>query len=148
MKKLIALALLLCLVTGLCACGSDAMAETTTVPATEEATEAATENATENATEAPTEGSDVANGMAVYTVTVVDEGGNPISGAFVQICKDDCFPGSTDENGVATFTRPETEGYKISFISLPVGYEYAGEETEFYYEGDAKELTISLKAVA
>lgn len=140
MKKLIALALLLCLVTGLCACGSEAATPTTTVPATEETTE--------NVTEATTEGSDVADGMAVYTVTVVDEGGNPISGAFVQICKDDCFPGSTDENGVATFTRPESEGYKISFISLPVGYDYAGEETEFYYEGDAKELTISLKAVA
>lgn len=140
MKKLIALALLLCLATGLCACGSDPATPTTTVPATEETTE--------NVTEATTEGSDVADGMAVYTVTVVDEGGNPISGAFVQICKDDCFPGSTDENGVATFTRPESQGYKISFISLPVGYDYAGEETEFYYEGDAKELTISLKAVA
>ena len=86
--------------------------------------------------------------MAAYKVTVTDEAGNPVVGAMVQICKDDCFPSVTDAEGVATFTRPETEGYKVSFISLPEGYEYLDEKTDFYYEGDAKELTITLKAVA
>lgn len=137
MKKIISVLLLLCLVLSLCACGQTNTETTTTEPTTTEAVE-------ENTTEKPTED----DGMATYTVTVTDEGGNPISGAFVQICKDDCFPGSTDANGTATFSRPETEGYKISFISLPAGYDYSGEETEFYYEGDAKELTITLKAVA
>lgn len=140
MNKLIAALLLICMVMGLCACGGNAPEATTEAP-TEATTEAPTEA---EVTEEPT----VADGMAVYTVTVVDEGGNPISGAFVQICKDDCFPGSTDENGVATFTRPESQGYKISFISVPVGYDYTDENTEFYYEGDAKELTVTLKAVA
>lgn len=139
MKKLIAALLLICMVAGLCACGGNAPEATTEAP---------TEAPTAAPTEAPTEAPVVAEGMAVYTVTVVDEGGNPVSGAFVQICKEDCFPGSTDEKGVATFTRPEADGYKISFISLPAGYEYADEQTEFYYEGDAKELTITLKAVA
>ena len=135
MKKILSVCLLLCLLVSLCACGE-------TEPATTEApTEAPT---TEAPTEAPTED----DGMATYTAKVVDEGGNPIAGALVQICKDDCFPGMTDEQGVASFQRAETEGYKISFIELPAGYDYTTEETDFYFEGDAKELTITLKAVA
>lgn len=137
MKTIISVMLLLCLILGLCACGQSSTETTTTEPTT---TETVAEDTTEESTED--------DGMAAYTVTVTDEGGNPIAGAMVQICKDDCFPGVTDAEGVATFTRPETEGYKISFISLPEGYEYTGEETDFYYEGDAKELTITLKAVA
>lgn len=136
MKKIISVMLLLCLVLGLCACGQSG-AETTTEPTT---TESVAEDTTEKSTED--------DGMAAYKVTVTDEGGNPVVGAMVQICKDDCFPGVTDAEGVATFTRPETQGYKVSFISLPEGYEYLDEKTDFYYEGDAKELTITLKAVA
>ena len=135
MKKLLSVCLLLCLLVSLCACGQ-------TEPA---ATETPTEPVT---TEAPTEAPTEDDGMATYTVTVVDEGGNPVAGAMVQICKDDCFPAITDAQGVATFNRPETEGYKISFVSMPQGYELTTEETEFYYEGDAKEMTITLKAVA
>lgn len=137
MKKLISVLLLLCLVLSLCACGQSNTETTTTEPAT---TEAAEEDTTVEVTED--------DGMATYSVTVTDEGGNPVAGAMVQICKDDCFPGLTDAEGKATFSRPETEGYKISFISMPEGYEHSGEETEFYYEGDAKEMTIVLKAVA
>ena len=140
MKKYISVLLLLCLALSLCACGQ-ANTETTT-------TEPVVETTTEPAVEETTEGNAEADGMAVYSVTVTDEGGNAIAGAMVQICKDDCFPGITDAEGTATFTRPETEGYKISFISLPEGYEYSGEETEFYYENDAKELSVVLKAVA
>lgn len=136
MKKILSVLLLLCLALSLCACG-ESDAQTTTEHVT---TEPVTEKTTEKIT--------VDDGMATYKVTVTDEGGNPVSGAFVQICLNDCFPGSTDANGVATFSRPEAEGYKISFISMPAGYEYSGEETEFYYEGDSKEMTITLKAVA
>ena len=121
MKKMISVMLLLCLVLGLCACGQSGT-ETTTEPTT-------TESVAEDTTEKSTEN----DGMAAYKVTVTDEGGNPVVGAMVQICKDDCFPGVTDAEGVATFTRPETEGYKVSFISLPEGYEYLDEETDFYY---------------
>lgn len=135
MKKLISVLLLLCLILCLCACGQS-NTETTTEPTTEPVQENTTEEITED------------DGMAAYSVTVTDEGGNPVAGAMVQICKDDCFPGVTDAEGKATFSRPEAEGYKISFISLPAGFEYSSEETEFYYEGDAKELTIVLKAVA
>lgn len=138
MKKIVSVLLLLCLALSLVACGPNNTETTTTEPTT-------TEPATEETTVEQTTEDD---GMAAYTVTVTDEGGNPIAGAMVQICKDDCFPGVTDAEGTASFSRPEAEGYKISFISLPEGYEYSGEETEFYYEGDTKEMTVVLKAVA
>lgn len=136
MKRIVSLLLFVSLALSLCACGQSDANTTTENVTTEPVIENTTEKTAEN------------DGMATYKVTVTDEGGNPISGAFVQICLNDCFPGSTNESGVATFSRPEAEGYKISFISLPAGYEYSGEETEFYYEGDSKEITIVLKAVA
>lgn len=140
MKHIVSVLLLLCLALSLCACGQNNTETTTTEPVVETTTEPEVQDTTQ--------ADAVPDGMAVYEVTVTDEGGNPVAGAMVQICKDDCFPGVTDAEGTATFTRPETEGYKISFISLPEGYEYSSEETEFYYEGDAKELTVTLKAVA
>ena len=139
MKNMIALALVLCLMLTLCACGSKA----------EEPKPAETEAPVVVATEAPaveeTEPA-IPEGMVVYTVTVVDEGGNPIVGAMVQLCKDSCVPAITDAAGVATFTLPEDD-YKASMLSMPAGFEYAGEEDTFYFEG-AFELTITLKAVA
>lgn len=136
-KMLLAAALALCLILGLCACANDTAGETT--GAAQQTTAAATQNTVETT---------VDDGKATYTVTVVDEAGNPVSGAMVQICKDSCLPGSTNDQGVATFSVLETDGYKISFMTLPAGYEYSSEAQEFYFDGDAKELTITLKAVA
>lgn len=139
MKKSIALLILLCLILGLCACGQGVENENnTTAP---DATQAP---GVETPTEAPVE-----EGKATYTVKVEDEAGNPIAGAMVQICADSCFPGVTDAQGVATFAnQDERDDYKISFLSLPEGYTYSGEEEAFYFEDGATELTITLKAVA
>lgn len=139
-KKISLLALVLCLALSLCACGgSDTPA--TEAPATEApATEAP-------ATEAPETEPTLAEGMAVYTITVVDEGGNPIAGAMVQMCKDSCIPGATDANGVATFTMAEDD-YKVSFLTMPTGYELVDETTEFYFDAGSTDMTITLKAVA
>lgn len=138
MKILLTAALALCLMLSLCACGGDADSQTTTA-----AQDTTTTGAAQDTTAAAAE-----DGKATYTVTVVDEAGNPISGAMVQICKDTCLPGSTNAQGVATFSVLETDGYKISFMALPAGYDYSSEAQEFYFDGDAKELTITLKAVA
>lgn len=137
MKNMIALALALCLMMTLCACGGEkAPAETKPVE-----TEAPVV-----VTEAPVEETEAAlpEGMVQYTVTVVDEAGNAVVGAMVQLCKDSCVPAVTDANGVATFTLPEDE-YKASMLAMPAGYVYAGEADTFYFEG-AYELTITLKA--
>lgn len=139
-KKFSLLALTLCLLLSLCACGGND-APATEAPATEApATEAP-------ATEAPETEATLAEGMAVYTITVVDEGGNPIVGAMVQMCKDSCIPGATDGNGVATFTMAEDD-YKVSFLTMPAGYELVDETSEFYFDAGSTEMTITLKAVA
>lgn len=143
MKNFIAIALMLCMVLGLCACGSEE------APATEAPTEAEI-IVTEAPTEAPTEEQAVENvddGLTTYTVTVVDEGGNPIAGAMIQICQDTCYPSVTDAAGTATY-RVEEADYKVSFLSVPAGYDYVDDTREFYFESGSTEITIILKAVA
>lgn len=133
-KRLLATVLALCLTVGLCACaggGDD--------PATQaNNTQASTAETTQETTEAAEEG---------YKVTVVDEGGNPIAGAMVQMCLDTCYPKVTDDSGVALFVLEEAD-YKVSFLALPEGYTYATDAQEFYFEDGSMELTITLKAVA
>lgn len=137
MKIFGVIAVILCMMLSLCACGGSADVETQSVET--EAPVVETEAVVETEPAIP-------EGMVVYTVTVVDEGGNPVVGAMVQLCKDSCVPGVTNESGIATFTLAEDD-YKASMLAMPAGYEYAGETEEFYFEG-AFELTITLKAVA
>lgn len=126
MKNLIGFALMLCMVLSLCACGA-AETEVTTEPA------AAAIQETEDA-------------LTEYTVTVVDEEGNPVAGVMVQLCMDACYPGVTDEHGAAKYSVAEAD-YKASLLSLPEGYEYADETREFYFEAGSTAVTITLKAV-
>ena len=117
-KGLLAMILVLATVLGLCACGSKAPAETA-VPTEEE---------------------------SIYTVTVLDDHGAPIAGAMLQLCKDVCVLGTTDAEGVAKFPVPE-DNYKVAFVMLPAGYDYADKNETFYFEDGSKVLTITLKAV-
>ncbi len=123
------IALLLAMCTVLCACGGTETPETTAAPVETTAAPAA---------------ETVDDGKVTYTITVVDESGAPIQGAMVQICLDACYPGITDANGQAKFSVVE-EDYKVSFLSLPAGFTYSGDEQEFYFDG-AFEMTITLKA--
>ena len=140
MKKILMLVLALVMVLCLCACGGNATEET------EAPTDAVIEVPTEEATEAPTE---AAPAGIVYTVNVVDEGGNPVVGTMVQICQGELcmMPSATNDSGVATFTVADEGTYEAKLLSLPAGYEYATEEQAFPF-GAAFELTIILKAVA
>lgn len=132
MKNILAILLVLCMALSLCACGEPANngAETTvdTTPSTSEQVETTDD------------------GKAVYTVTVVDEGGNPVANAMVQICKDVCLPAMTNAQGVAVFSVVEEEGYKVSFMTMPEGY--IADAEEFYFDAGSCEMTIVLKAVA
>lgn len=143
MKKLIAMLLALVMVVGLAACGETAKPtepeNTDPAPSTPAATEPS-----QDVEEPPV------NENPVYTVKIVDEGGNPISGVMIQICQGEtCMPGPvSDENGTITFQVAEDD-YKVSFLGdVPAGYDYTTEETEFYFEDGSYELTIVLKAVA
>lgn len=132
LRNIFVLVMALAMVFVLCACGGNADAgEQTTKPTENNATE----------TTAPT----VDDGKVTYTVKVVDEGGNAVTGAIVQLCKDTCVPCPVDANGVATWNLAE-DAYKVSFVSMPDGY--TADAAEFYFAEGSTELTITLKAVA
>lgn len=128
-KRFLTFVLAACLLLGLCACGETAAEPKGSSPV--ETTEG---------TAAPTD-----DGKVTYTVKVVDEAGNPVASAAVQLCKDSCLPGMTNAEGVATFRTVE-DTYKVSFMTMPAGFEADAEE--FYFEDGSCELTITLKAVA
>lgn len=159
-KRLLAFLLAMMLVLGLCACGqSEEPAGTNAAPGQAQApTQEQTEAPTQEQTEAPTqeqteatteESTERVNTNPVYTVKIVDEAGNPIAGALIQICQGEtCMPGPlSGSDGIVTFQVEEAD-YKVSFLGgmLPAGYEYTTEETEFHFEN--YEVTIVLKAVA
>ena len=135
-KRILAFVLALMLVLGLCACGG------APVETPEESTPAAPEQ-TEEATEE-------LSATPEYTAKIMDEAGNPVVGAMVQICQGEtCMPGPlSGSDGTVTFQVEEAD-YKVSFLGgVPAGYEYSTEETEFYFEDGSYEVTIVLKAVA
>lgn len=138
-KRFWALLLALCMALSLCACGGE-----DDTPATTEVTETEAVTATVPETPEETEPA-VDDGSVTYTVTVVDEDGNPIAGAMVQICMDTCYPGVTGADGSVQFSVAEAD-YKVSFLSLPAGYTYSTEEQEFYFENGSTEITLTLKA--
>lgn len=143
-KRFLALLLALMLVLGLCACGDTTAQGTPDADPTDPPASQQTEEPTAQSTEAPTD-----NPNPIYTVKIVDEGGNPVVGAMVQMCQGEtCMPGPlSDATGTVTFQVAEAD-YKVSFLgSVPAGYDYTTEETEFYFEDGSYELTIVLKAI-
>lgn len=128
-------ALVMCMTIGLCACSSDSKENETNTETTTKVQETTTDKKAEETT--------ADNSKVKYTVKVVDESGNPIAGAMVQLCKDSCFPSKTNDQGVAEFLLPEDE-YKASFLTMPSGY--TSDETNFYFDKGSKDMTITLKA--
>lgn len=148
MKRLLAFVLALCLMAALCACGQAQTQEPDNTPDTP-AVQDEPDTQTPAQSEEPSEDEPAENTNPIYTVKIVDEGGNPVVGAMVQMCQGEtCMPGPlSDATGTVTFQIPEAE-YKVSFLgSVPAGYDYTTEETEFYFEDGSYEMTIVLKAV-
>ena len=57
-----------------------------------------------------------------YTIRVVDESGNPVSGAMVNVCTDStCMPGRTDENGELIY-EDVLQNFHLQLLKLPEGY--------------------------
>lgn len=145
MLRIVAVLMALCLMLCLCACGNADDSGDGTTGST--GTTGTTGNGDTTDTTDPTNTTKPAEEPA-YKVTVVDEGGNPVAGAWIQLCIEDgtCTPRSTDENGVAGFDLDEYN-YKVSFMALPEGYAYTSEQDTWYFEDGKTEMTIVLKAV-
>lgn len=162
LKSILLIMLALCLTLCLCACGDDtatekndgktaaatnaestAPATTTTITDTNE-TEPSEEDSATTTTPVVTGPTQPVDGKANYTVIVTDEAGNPIPGAFVQLCLESCIPCITNAQGVASYPNMAVADYKVSFITVPAGYELPTDN--YYFEKDTYEMTLVLKA--
>lgn len=133
LKILLVAVMACCVAFALCACGQD-------TPSDDDTTPDGTTTTPSSSVSKP-----VDDGKVTYIVVVEDDAGAPIPNVMVQLCKDACVPGITDESGEAAFTLPEDD-YKVSLMTMPVGYDYATEEKEFYFADGQYALTIILKA--
>ncbi len=134
MKKLLALILAIVMLICLCACGSDSN-EKTNPDNKPQSSQSETSSKQE---------------ASKFTVTVVDQNGDPVPSAMVQICDDEncLMPMPTDENGIVKFNFEYSDSHKVLLASCPDGYEteYTGEnylyiddgETEFTFEINKK----------
>lgn len=128
MKKIIAILLVLGLMLTLCACGTSSEVK----PNTNDNTQSSQDTSSNEKEDSK------------FTITLVDQNGDPVPNATVQVCSDVCFAMITDANGVAKFNFEYTDGHKVVLHTCPEGYEteYVGEnylyledgETEFTFE--------------
>ena len=62
------------------------------------------------------------SGDVTYTVTYVDQNGNPVPGVMCQVCDESmCQVFTSDDNGVCQFTLP-AKAYEIHTLKVPAGY--------------------------
>ena len=65
----------------------------------------------------------VADTKVTYTVTVLDQDGNPVSGVTVQLCTDAlCYDTTTDLDGIGTKDLEPGVEYKVAIPKAPEGY--------------------------
>lgn len=130
MKRMFALVLVLTLALCLAACGGDQETnapETTTQPAP--STTVTTPPATDPSYN--------------YKIRVVDQDGNPIEGAFVIFCLEQCNFYQTNAEGWALIDAEITDGYQAHIMSLPAGYDgYTFSEEYTNFESGQTEMTL------
>lgn len=143
MKKLLCAALVLVMAFCLFACGGDETATSSTPESSAAASSSSPVSEPQSAVSSEEESSEAEE--ALFKVTVVDGDGKALKGVMIQLCKDTCIPKVTDDNGVASFNAEITDGYKLSVLSCPEGYEYTG-EAEIYLDSGITEYTIELSA--
>ena len=130
MKRIFVLMLALTLALCLAACGGD---ETTAAPAT-------TTQPAPSTTVAPPPATDPSYN---YKVRVVDQDGNPIEGAFVIFCLEQCNFYQTNAEGWALINAEITDGYQAHIMSLPAGYDgYTFSEEYTNFESGQTEMTL------
>lgn len=132
MKRLITMLLVLTMALCLVACGQDA----TTPPST-------TTKPAPTTTVAPPTTSSVDNTVYNYKIRVVDQDGNPIEGAYVIFCLEQCNFYATNAEGWALIEAEITDGYQAHIMSLPTGYEgYTFSEEYTNFASGQTEMTL------
>ena len=146
-KSLLLIALTVCLMVCLCACGNETNPADNSSATTQNNSSATTTTTTKATTTTTTT---MAEGKVVYTITVTDEAGNPIPGTWVQLCLQSCVPMMTTEQGVATFANMDEADYDVKFLTVPTGYvnpvDADGNPVVYHFEEGSYELTLVLKA--
>lgn len=135
MKRLIALMMILSIALCFAACGEDQnpTVTTTTAPTTVPTTTPTTVPPT----------SSVDNTVYNYRIRVVDQDGNPIEGAYVIFCLEQCNFYVTNAEGWALIDSPIADGYKAHIMTLPDGYEgYTFQEDYVDFTSGQTEMTL------
>lgn len=134
-KKIMLVVLALCLTIGLCACGGSGDGDAVTLQP-----QSTTESTTTTTTAAPTAPAvpTPGEGQVLYTVKIVDANGNPVEGAYAQLCLETCVFQPTNAEGIAYFCLPEAD-YKVTII----GDTAAGEH---HFEAGSHEITLTQSA--
>lgn len=135
LMRLTAVVMMLCVMLCLAACGGDSNPTTAapTTPTTKPATVPTT-------TAAPTSTGFVAP-EHTYRFKVVDQNGDIVVGATVQLCLESCMFKPTEVDGYAYFNSPVADGYKVQVLAVPEGYTCNSEEV-IYLEPGQTEITL------
>lgn len=81
--------------------------------------------------------------LAAYEIRVVDQNGDPVSGAVVNFCTDDaCTPAQSDGDGVITF-EGAPQAYHLQILTLPEGYRFDAED-DLYTEPTYSAMTLEV----
>ena len=136
MKKIISLILVIGMLLCLCACAVEIKNKPTNDVSSQASQNDVTSNVNSNEEEA-----------SKFTVTVVDQNGDPVADALVKICQaETCLmPMPTDENGVVMFNFELSDGHKIALEGCPEGYEteFVGDNYTYIDDGE-KEFTFEI----
>ena len=144
MKKLLVLLLALAMVFTLCACGGDSDSKKTDDKKTEE-TKSDKSDKTDGtkATETTKVTEPAKKEKVTSTVKVVDENNQPVAGAKLNLVLIESYVGTTDPNGVVTYTAIEDD-YIIQVAEMPNGYK--ADRMNYYFEEGSREMTIQVKS--
>ena len=120
--------------------------EAEAVPESGDAAESTPESG-DAAEAAPDNGGAVENTENKYRVIVRDDEGNPVEGAFIQLCDDvSCQFQKTDADGVASFETDEQKAYEVHVRQAPEGY--APDENVYKTLETYSDVNISLQKAA
>lgn len=108
-------------------------------------TDTNTDTNTDTDTSTDTGNTNKPDGTVDYTVQIKTVGGMAVQGVTLKVTKDGAIQdfGSTDKNGMITFTLPKSNDYMVSIHSSPAGYNF-GESYKLLEAGTVITTTTSV----